>query len=61
MDDEQVIKENGYRNNRYLICQLIFFAGTVVINYVLPRTVSFLNLPLYLDSVGTLLAAILGG
>ncbi len=49
------------RNDRYLLFQIVFFAGTVAINFVLPRTASALNLPLYLDNVGTLLAAVLGG
>jgi HD-GYP domain-containing protein (c-di-GMP phosphodiesterase class II) len=39
----------------------LFFAGTIAINFVLPRTASHFNLPLYLDNVGTLLAAVLGG
>ena len=39
----------------------LFFAGAVAINFILPRTASHFNLPLYLDNIGTLLAAVLGG
>ncbi|MCR4787408.1 MAG: hypothetical protein K5888_02375, partial [Lachnospiraceae bacterium] len=46
---------------KYLAFQLAFFAGAVLINFVLPRTVSYFKIPLYLDNVGTLLAAVLGG
>ncbi len=49
------------KNNRILFMQLAFFAGTVLINFILPRTATTLKLPLYLDNVGTLLAAVLGG
>ncbi len=41
--------------------QILFFLGTVVINFVLSRGASLLGIPLYLDNVGTLLASILGG
>lgn len=41
--------------------QILFFVGTVVINFVLSRGASHLGIPLYLDNVGTLLASILGG
>ncbi len=49
------------KDDRYLMFQIAFFAGTVAINYILPRTEGLLGLPLYLDNVGTLLAAVLGG
>ena len=49
------------KNNRYPLYQMLFFAGTIVLNFVLPRTMSYFNIPLYLDGVGTLLAAVLGG
>lgn len=49
------------KNNKYLLLQILFFAGTVAINFILPRTASHFRLPLYLDNVGTLLAAVLGG
>ncbi len=49
------------RKNKYLLFQFVFFAITVVINFVLPRTASALRVPLYLDNIGTLLAAVLGG
>ncbi len=41
--------------------QIILFAGAVAINFVLPRLASHFNVPLYLDNIGTLLAAVLGG
>ena len=49
------------KNNRYPLYQILFFIGTVVTNYVLPRTASHYGIPLYLDNVGTLLASALGG
>lgn len=52
---------DDYKSNRHAALQLLFFGGTVLINFVLPRTASALRLPLYLDNVGTLLAAVLGG
>ncbi|MBR1441138.1 MAG: HD domain-containing protein [Lachnospiraceae bacterium] len=51
--------DNKSRN--YFAFQILFFTATVVINFVLPRTAGALGIPLYLDNVGTLLAAILGG
>ena len=41
--------------------QIILFAGAIAINFVLPRLASHFNVPLYLDNIGTLLAAVLGG
>ncbi len=41
--------------------KLIFFAGAVLVNFLLPRAAGALKLPLYLDNVGTLVAAVLGG
>ncbi len=49
-------KSRGYR-----MFQIVFFAGAVAINFILPRTASYFKLPLYLDNIGTLLAAVLGG
>ncbi|MBO4890813.1 MAG: HD domain-containing protein [Lachnospiraceae bacterium] len=49
------------KSNRYLLFQIAFFAGAIAINFILPRTVSYFRLPLYMDNVGTLLAAVLGG
>ncbi len=54
-------KQNEQNGRKFLIVQIIFFAGTVAINFILPRTAGALGLPLYLDNVGTLLAAVLGG
>lgn len=45
----------------YPLNQIILFASAVAINFVLPRTAGYFRIPLYLDNVGTLLAAILGG
>lgn len=56
--DEKVVEFAG---RKYLTFQILFYAGAVVINFILPRTVSHFNLPLYLDNVGTLAAAVLGG
>lgn len=50
-----------HKSNRHFVIQALFFLGTVLINFILPRTAGALGLPLYLDNVGTLLAAILGG
>lgn len=55
------MEENNQKAKKYMLYQLIFFAGTVLINFVLPRLAGHFGLPLYLDNVGTLLAAILGG
>ncbi len=49
------------KNNKYLTIQLIFFLLAVAVNIILPRTVSYLGLPLYLDGVGIILASVLGG
>ena len=49
------------KSSRYLLFQIAFFAGAIAINFILPRTVSYFGLPLYMDNVGTLLAAVLGG
>lgn len=54
-------KSGDLAGHKYLIFQILFYAGAVVINFILPRTVSHFNLPLYLDNVGTLAAAVLGG
>ena len=53
--------ENQNGGKRYFLFQIGFFAATVAINFILPRTAGALGLPLYLDNVGTLLAAVLGG
>ena len=59
MDNTQ--NKADIKSNKYLIFQIAFFAGTVLINFVLPRAAGHFGLPLYLDNVGTLLAAVLGG
>ena len=61
MGNEHLNTSSDGANNRYLIFKILFFAGAVAINFILPRTASALNVPLYLDNVGTLLAAVLGG
>ncbi len=50
-----------YKSKKYLAFQFAFFAGAVLVNFILPRAVSAMGLPLYLDNVGTLAAAVLGG
>ena len=61
MKQQQALRSKHAGNNKYLVFQMIFFAGCVAINFILPRTASYFKLPLYLDNVGTLLAAVLGG
>ena len=48
-------------SRKHLAFQIAFFAGAILINFLLPRAAGALHIPLYLDNVGTLLAAILGG
>ncbi len=61
MNDDHSMKPVDFKSKRYFIFQILFFAGTVAINFILPRTASHFHIPLYLDNVGTLLAAVLGG
>ncbi|MCR4762587.1 MAG: HD domain-containing protein [Lachnospiraceae bacterium] len=49
------------RDKKVLMIQMAFFGGMVAINFILPRSAGALGLPLYLDNVGTLAAAVLGG
>ncbi len=49
------------RNKKHILIHVLFFGGAVLINFILPRTATALKIPLYLDNVGTLLAAVLGG
>ena len=66
MEGDTMYKINSERlselkKSKHFVAQLIFLGATVAINFVLPRTVGLLGIPLYLDNVGTLLAAVLGG
>ena len=61
MFKERDDKLTGFAGHKYLIFQILFYAGAVLVNFILPRTASHFNLPLYLDNVGTLVAAVLGG
>ncbi len=61
MNTKQTDRTIDYKSRRYFAFQILFFTVTIVINFVLPRTASALGIPLYLDNVGTLLAAVLGG
>ena len=54
-------KLSDLKKSRHYINQLIFLGAAIAINFVLPRTATLLKVPLYLDNVGTLLAAVLGG
>ncbi len=54
-------KSEDITRRKYLVFQLLFFSGAVIINFILPRTAGHFNLPLYLDNVGTLVASVLGG
>ncbi len=49
------------KNGGYQLTQFVFFAAMVLLNYILSRLVAVLELPLFVDNVGTLLASILGG
>ena len=57
----EIRKGSGTKNNKYPAVQILFFAGAIVINFILPRAASALKIPLYLDNVGTVSAAVLGG
>ncbi len=61
MDHEVINNPIGIRQNKYLLNQLVFFAVAIAINFILPRSVAYFGLPLYLDNVGTLLVAVLSG
>ncbi|MCR4909033.1 MAG: HD domain-containing protein [Lachnospiraceae bacterium] len=61
MDRSRITKSADNKGRKYLVFQMAFFAGAIAINFILPRTATALNIPLYLDNVGTLLAAVLGG
>ena len=61
MEKDNTFRKQEPGSNRYLLFQIVFFGGAVLINFILPRTAGVLRLPLYLDNVGTLMAAILGG
>ncbi|MBP5184278.1 MAG: hypothetical protein J6113_04135, partial [Lachnospiraceae bacterium] len=56
-------QEQGFAEGKRkrIILKLAFFTGAVLINFLLPRAATALGLPLYLDNVGTLVAAVLGG
>ncbi|MCR5830738.1 MAG: hypothetical protein K6G67_01175, partial [Lachnospiraceae bacterium] len=49
------------KEKKNLLFHIVFFTGAVAINFILPRTATYFKVPLYLDNVGTLLAAVLGG
>ncbi|MCR5672102.1 MAG: HD domain-containing protein [Lachnospiraceae bacterium] len=61
MDHDHKRKKFDLKNDKYLLFQIAFFGGAVLINFILPRLATYFNVPLYLDNVGTLLAAVLGG
>ena len=61
MNDDRLGKPVDIKSRGYRMFQVAFFAGAVAINFILPRTASYFKLPLYLDNIGTLLAAVLGG
>ncbi len=60
MTNEQIQQYTIKRRRNRLIMAALIFAG-FGINYLLFTMVSNLNLPLYLDNVGSILAAVLGG
>lgn len=49
------------RSGKHLLIQIAFYAGMVLLNYVLSGLMGVLKLPLFMDNVGTLLASALGG
>ncbi len=53
--------ENQQKDHKKEYIQIAFFALAIALNFVLPRTAGALKIPLYLDNVGTLCAAVLGG
>lgn len=61
MEKEHSGHKVDFKSTNYLKFQIAFFGGAVALNFILPRTAGYLNLPLYLDNVGTLFAAVLGG
>lgn len=61
MDTQHTGEKAKPKDHKYPMVQIVFFAFTIAINFILPRTAGALGLPLYLDNVGTLLAAVLGG
>ncbi|MCR4755983.1 MAG: HD domain-containing protein [Lachnospiraceae bacterium] len=61
MNDDADKREIDYKSDKYLAFQMCFFAAAILINFILPRLATHYNVPLYLDNVGTLMAAILGG
>ncbi len=61
MDGEGKTGSAALNSRKVPMGQIAFFAFTVAVNFVLPRTAAALGLPLYLDNVGTLLASVLGG
>ncbi len=61
MGDGNSKKSVDISSDSYIKFRIAFFVGAVAINFILPRTAAALKLPLYLDNVGTLLAAVLGG
>ena len=64
MGNEANVKKDervGFGTGRYSGFRILFFIGTVLINLLPSRTAGALGIPLYLDNIGTLLAAILGG
>ncbi len=60
MTNEQLVEHKANRRRNTLIMFGLIFVG-FLINYLLFTLVSKLGLPLYLDNVGSALAAVLGG
>ena len=56
-----MVKDEGRGNLSKLCRQFVCYIALVLINIALNRLVTRLGLPLYIDNVGTLLAASLGG
>ncbi len=58
MNDSKII---GYIKNRQNISAVIFCIAGVILNILLNMFVNALGLPLYLDTVGTVVVAVMGG
>ncbi|MCR4683958.1 MAG: hypothetical protein K5649_00670 [Lachnospiraceae bacterium] len=61
MGENQTNQTVDFKSRKYFLFQIAFFTMAVAINFILPRIAAYFKLPLYLDNIGTLLAAVLGG
>lgn len=52
---------NKIQNKKYYIRMILFLTLSILINIAVNRFVGYMGLPLYLDNIGTLIAAAVGG